>query len=339
MSLKKYFTKKNLIIAGIVSIGLIFLLQYLTSKNITNKNLQTTPLNTISTTPKPVYDTSESSSTEIEAFLKEYKFMFYHLPDTNGATSLGWDKDVPFVVQGTSIVNVLKNKSVLDSPEGSITLLNNQGMALIVSIEDTAMLFKDIDKTKIPASESTRNSFSYIWYQQPNQHLVLSSDQKTLLLVDDKENTSVNVYVSDSEINPLSISTDGTQIAFTDKNNLYLSTPNQETKKTKLSDTTTESITFWLNKNLFLVEKVTLPRVLDFVLYVDQKDLSFKQIITSSSIVGRINLNIRPSINQKEDMVLFAENNGLVWLLSRDQAITRIYPKLKLPADMWGKSF
>lgn len=339
MSIKKIFTKKYIFFTGIVCIGLIFLLQYLSSKNIISNKIQTKPLDTVVSTPKPIYDTSGSSSTEIEAFLKEYKFMFFHIPNTENATSLGWDKDVPFFVRSNSIMNVLKNKSVLDSPEGSITLLNNQGTSLIISSEDAAMLFKNIDKTKIPLSEDARNTFSYIWYKQPNQHLVLSEDKKTITLVDEKENTSTNVYISDSEINPLSISSDGTQIAFTDKNNLYLATPNQETKKTKLSDTTSESITFWLNQNLFLVEKVSLPRILDFILYVDQNDLSFKQIITSSSIIGRLNLNIRPSINQKQDMVLFAENNGLIWILSRDQAITRIYPKLKLPTDMWDKSF
>jgi hypothetical protein len=86
-----------------------------------------------------------------------------------------------------------------------------------------------------------------------------------------------------------------------------------------------------LKDDLFLVEKVENPRLLDFVMLVDQTEGSFKQIVTSSSIINRLNLDIKPAVNPKQDMVLFAENQGLVWVLNRDKAIERVFPSLNLP--------
>ena len=334
MSIRKLLTPKNITIFTAI-IVVITALQIFSPQTKKPPSI-TEPLISENTSPKSVFDTSETPSTQIEAILREYQFMFYHIPQTEDVTSLGWDKDAPLIVQRNNIINMLNYKSIKNLPSNSITILNNLGEALIIN-GDSSTLFKN--KTETPLSEKDRDVFSYLWFQKPLTNVILSSDKKTIYLNNASNNESIAVFTSESEINPFSISTNNTQISFTDKKNLYLVTPNKETKTTKLSDTTIESITFWLKNDLFLIEKVEIPRLLDFVMYVNPNDLSFNQIITSSSLINRMDLNVHPAINQKQDMVLFKEIGGLIWILSKDQAITRIYPRLKLPPEMWDKSY
>lgn len=336
MSIKSIFTKRNIFVIFIVTfIAIIISNQYLSSlKKNADTITNTVPLATESAAKKSIYDTSDTPETELEAFLKEYQFMFYHLPKTENATSVGWDNDIPLAVQDNKIINAISSESEKEFQPGTITILNSEGEALAID-GDQSSLYNNRNKTESTISPENKEAFTYIWYKKPNIHIILSQDNKTIFLRDTKSNQTSLIQNTQTEINPLSISTNGNKIAFTDKDNLYLSTPYAETKKTTLSKSTIQAITFWLKDDLFIVQKVEIPRLLDFIMHVDQNDLSYKQIITSSSIINRLDLNIHPAVNKKQDMVIFAENNGLAWVLSKDQAITRIFPGLKLPPEMW----
>lgn len=166
--------------------------------------------------------------------------------------------------------------------------------------------------------------------ETPTDSLTLEDNQK-VLIQNYSNGAKTTIYKSQTPINPASISTNGDQIAFTNETSLLIYSPKVGVKSYKLDDSTIKSTTFFLKDGLFLVEKVEIPRLLDFVMLVDQVDGSFKQIVTSSSIINRLNLDIKPAVNSKQDMVLFAENQGLVWLLNRDKAIERVFPDLNLP--------
>ena len=291
-------------------------------------------------TPEPTKmpltaETATQIESEFERFIKQYQFMFWHLPNSSLSTSLGWMGDNPIVIKGQQIVNPYKNTLIRNITNTEVALINNNGEALIISF-DKQKIINLATKEEKEITQKERESFSYIWYEKPNSMIALSEDKKTFYLVDLISNQRSSIAQTDNQFNPFSLSSSNKTVAFTDKEYLYVY--DNQLNKIKLDDTTMESITFWLKDELYLVEKVTKPRVLDFLMLVDLKNRQFKQVITSSSQINRLNLKIRPSVNPKNDMVLFAENKGLVWILSKDQAITRIYPELKLPDEAWSNS-
>ncbi|KKT61669.1 MAG: hypothetical protein UW56_C0022G0012 [Candidatus Collierbacteria bacterium GW2011_GWD1_44_27] len=231
--------------------------------------------------------------------------MFWNLPNSMKSISLGWMGDTPIVIKDQQIFNPYKNTTIRKLTSTEIAILNNNGEAIVISPEKQ----KNLNLSTLAEKDITqkeREYFSYIWYEKPNSIIALSEDKKSLYIVNLLTNQKSEIAKSPTEFNPVSITSNNKAAAATDSEYLYLYIDGLN--KIKLDDTTKESITF------------------------------FKQIITSSSQINRLNLKIRPSLNQKNDMVLFSENNGLVWILSKDQAITRIYPELKLPPEAWSNS-
>ena len=105
MSIRKLLTPKNITIFTAI-IVVITALQIFSPQTKKPPSI-TEPLISENTSPKSVFDTSETPSTQIEAILREYQFMFYHIPQTEDVTSLGWDKDTPLIVQRNNIINML----------------------------------------------------------------------------------------------------------------------------------------------------------------------------------------------------------------------------------------
>jgi len=330
MSLKEFFKKKPVIVFIIVIIVLVLLIiQNIRSK--TQKEIIPVPDPTTTTQPTP--QPTVVSEAEYTKFLRQYQFMFWHLPNSVDSLTFGWMGDTPVVIKDNQIFNPYKNTLIKKLTDTEVGLLNNGGEALIISADKQKILnLSTLVEKEITQKE--RESFSYIWYDKPNSVIALSEDKKSLFLVSLIDNQKKVIAQTDNLFNPFSLTSNNTVVAVTDSKYLYIY--NNQLIKIPLDDTTKESITFWVDNELYLVEKVTKPRLLDFIMVVDIGKQQFKQVITSSSQTNRLNLKIKPAVNQKNDMVLFSENNGLVWILSKDQAITRIYPQLKLPPEAWS---
>jgi len=335
MSIKNILNKKSIlfIIIGITLSILIFVSLYSFTK--LPKPFSSPPQVQKPTKPPSAIQTTTQTESDFQKFIKQYQFMFWNLPNSAKSISMGWMGDTPIVIKDQQIFNPYKNTTIRKLTSTEIAILDNNGEALIISPEKQknlnlgTLVEKDI-------TQKEREYFSYIWYEKPNSIIALSEDKKSLYIVNLLTNQKSEIAKSLTEFNPVSITSNNKAVAATDREYLYLYIDGLN--KIKLDDTTKESITFWVKNELYLVEKVTKPRILDFIMLVDIEKQQFKQIITSSSQINRLNLKIRPSVNQKNDMVLFSENNGLVWILSKDQAITRIYPELKLPPEAWSNS-
>ncbi|KKT29782.1 MAG: hypothetical protein UW41_C0011G0006 [Candidatus Collierbacteria bacterium GW2011_GWC2_44_18] len=333
MPLNLSLNKKRVFITLFVIV--IILIVLITRIFSTKKNQIPPSISPNLTATPPAAQPTVDIESNFEKFIKEYQFMFWHLPNSTNGTSVGWNGDIPVVVKDKAIFNPYKNVITKKLDINEIAILNNNGEALIISSDKQKVLnLQTLIEKDINQKE--RDEFNYIWYSKPDKIIALSEDKKTLFIVDLISNEKTSIAQTNKTFNPFSLSTDNNVVAITDSENLYIY--NNQLDKIKLDDTTTESITYWLKNELYLVEKGTKPRVLDFIMLVDMKNREFKQVITSSSIINRLNLKVKPSINQKQDMVLFAENNGLIWILSKDQAITRIYPQLKLPPEAWSNS-
>ena len=331
MSIRKILNKKNIIYSVILIICFVFYI--LASKTKTAKVTTTVPLLPATSSATQVGNSNQESETDIAKFLREYQFMFWQLPNSKNSTSLGWVGDNPIVVKDNQIFDPYKNIAVKSLEKSEKSILNNKGEALIISPNYQKIINLSTLSEKV-VSQTERNEFNYVWYKKPNETISVSEDKKSILIVDISTDKRTVIAETKDSFNPFSISTNNQTISFTDKEYLYIF--NGKLNTSKLDKTTSESITFWLNNQLYLVEKVTDPRPLDFIMVVDPASNQRKQIIASSSMINRLNLKIRPSINQKNDLVLFSENNGLVWVLSKDQAIVRIYPELKLPPEAWS---
>ncbi len=335
MSLNLARIKKTTLI---IVIGIIFLILILFAQNTLTKSrkpFSSSPQPLEPTKTQPTVQPTMQIESEFEKFMKQYQFMFWHLPNSDKSISLGWMGDIPIVIKDQQIFNPYTNTAIKKLANNEVALLNSNGEALVISPEKEKILnLKTLVEKDITQKE--REYFSYIWYEKPNSIIALSEDKKSLYVVNLLTNQKSEIAKTANQFNPISITSNNKVVVATDNEYLYLYI--EGLNKIKLDDTTKESITFWLKDELYLVEKVTKPRLLDFIMLVDIGKQQFKQIITSSSQINRLNLKIKPSVNQKNDMVLFSENKGLVWILSKDQAITRIYPQLQLPPEAWSNS-